>query len=342
LLDHREKAGIDPVVIAPGGGPLAGALEERGIERMDWPVGGRHAATLLCRDLQDRDLHLVHGNSLMVSDAALAVSRELRVPAVAHVRDMMSLSAARWERLASLEMVVAVSRAVADWLRECGVPGDRIARIHNAVDGQALRQAATRGSFRRELGIPEAVPLLGCVGQIALRKGQDIFLEAARKLAVRFPEARFVLAGARYSRKPESREYEAALEARAARPPLGGRTLLLGYREDIPTVLSDLDVVIVPSRQEPLSRVLVEALALGVPAVATDVGGTREILEDGSTGLLVPPEDSGAIADAASRLLTSPELRSGICRRGLRRARGFSPARHVGAIRALYERVLSR
>jgi glycosyltransferase involved in cell wall biosynthesis len=259
---------------------------------------------------------------------------------VTHVRDIMGLSRARRGRLGELRAVIAVSDAVARWLRESGIREERVARIYNAVDVEALRQASRTGAFRRELGFARDVPLVGCVGQIALRKGQDVFLEAASSLAGTFPDARFVIAGARYSMKAESREYEAALRARAAGPALAGKVHLLGFRDDVPSLLRALDVLVVASRQEPLSRVLLEALALGVPAVATDVGGTREILGDGCGSLVVPPGDPAAIAEAVGRLLAAPELRDRLSRAGPDRARRFSPSRQAEAIRALYERVL--
>lgn len=339
FLDHLESSGIEPVVVAPGSGPLAGELARRRIERLDWPAGGRHDVALLGPALRDRGVEVVHGNSLMVADAAVVLGKELAVPAVTHVRDIMTLSRARRQRLAELAAVVAVSDSVALWLRDSAIPRDRVVRIRNAVDVDALEQAARIGRYRRELHLPREVPLIGCIGQIAIRKGQDLFLEAASRIALALPQARFVVAGARYSRKKESREYEAELRARATVPPLAGRVDFLGFRDDIPSLLSDLDVLLVPSRQEPLSRVLLEALALGVPAVATDVGGTRELLDDGQTGLIVPPGDAVALAAAVGRLLTSPELGARLRQSGPRRARDFSPRLQVQAMRALYERI---
>ncbi len=340
FLDHRRAADLEPVVVAPASGPLAAELESRGIERLDWPPGGRRDAEVLAPQLGARGVRIIHGNSLMVADATLALGVELGLPAVNHSRDIMTLSRARAKRLGKLTAVIAVSDAVAHWLRELEVAEHRIHRVHNAVDREALERDVRPGALRSELGIARDAPLIGCVGQIALRKGQDLFLEAAVRLAGRVADARFVIAGARYSRKEESVEYEAGLKSRAARPPLAGRVHFLGYRTDAPSVISALDVLVVPSRQEPLSRVLIEALALGVPSVATDVGGTREIIEDQRTGLLVRPEDPAALAAAALRLLTSPDLRTSIRQEGPRRARDFSPERQVKAIQSLYARVL--
>lgn len=347
FLDHGAGpdagAGIDPLVVAPHGGGLAAELLGRGIERLEWPPGGRASAADLSGELAGRGVQLVHGNALMVGDAALALGRALGVPALTHVRDIMALSRARAARLGELGAVVAVSNAVASRLVAAGVPDRRVLRIHNAVDPVRLRECARAGGLRRELGVDSRAPVLGSIGQLALRKGHDLFLEAASRLVPSFPEARFVIAGARYSEKDESRRHEEDLRRRAAAPPLAGRTRLLGYRADIPSILLDLDLLVVPSREEPFSRVILEALALGVPVLATDVGGSRELLGSGpdAAGILVPPEDPGALAAGAASVLRSSALDERLRVAGPPRAAAFSPGVQVRALTALYRRLLA-
>ena len=151
FLEHAQTAGIEPVVVAPGPGPLSRALEESRIERIDWPPGGRHGAEGLAPLFRARGIHIVHANSLMTADAAHVLSGELLVPGVTHVRDIMSLSPARRARLASLACVITVSDAVRLWLHESGVPDERLSRIHNAVDGERLSRDVVSSSLRREL-----------------------------------------------------------------------------------------------------------------------------------------------------------------------------------------------
>lgn len=341
FLEHARRVGIEALVVAPAPGLLAETLSRLGVERVDWPPGGRHAARLAPL-FRERSPHIIHANSLMTADAAVALSRELSVPGVAHVRDILGVSAARRDRLAGLDHVIAVSEAVRTWLLGLGVPGERLSKIHNAVDADRLFEEASQGSLRRELGLDPDALLVGCIGQIALRKGQDLFLEAAARLARGSPRTRFVIAGERYSRKDESRRFEDGLHARAVTAPLAGRVHFLGYREEIESVLADLDLVVIPSRQEPLSRVLLEALAVGVPAVVTDVGGSAEILGDSGAGRLVPANDPAALARAMEVLLESDGERHEMSRRGPARARAFSPAAQVEAIRRVYDRVLRR
>lgn len=340
FLAHRKRASVSPVVVAPPQGPLADVLSERGYPHVVWPDGGLTACATVAEALASRDVDVIHANSLMTADAAVALGRLLNRPAAAHVRDIMKLSAARRDRLNELAALVAVSNASADWLRAIGVHEHRMTRIYNAVDVAALRREASPGSLRRELGISETTPLVGCIGQIALRKGQDLFLDAAAIVAGAVSEAQFVIVGERYSQKQESRDFEAALHARAAEPPLAGRVHFLGCRDDVPSIMSDLDVVVVPSRQEPLSRVLLEALAMEVPAIATAVGGSPEILAEGQAGLLVPPDEPEQLAEAIERLLTNEPLRRCVSRVGLHRLQdAFAPEAQANAIGNLYCRI---
>ncbi len=342
FLSRRADAEVAPVVVVPTTGLLAETLLREGIPTVAWPARGRQAAAELAPALRERGVQLVHANSLMTAGAARSLADALGTPAVAHVRDIMTLSQAHRDRLGTLDAVITVSDAVAAALRRQGVPGERIERIYNAVDVDALQEAARPGAIRRELDVGADAPLVGCIGQIALRKGQDLFLDAAARVATEFADAHFVIAGARYSQKAESRAFEQSLHDKAAQPPLAGRAHLLGYREDIPSLLADLDVLVVPSRQEPLSRTLLEGLAIGVPAVATAVGGTSEILTGSDAGVMVPPDDPEQMAQAVRAIVTGGVLREAQKAAGPPHVRRhFSPGRQVEVIRALYERILS-
>jgi glycosyltransferase involved in cell wall biosynthesis len=138
-----------------------------------------------------------------------------------------------------------------------------------------------------------------------------------------------------------SQAYRDGLEAYAAALGLGQRVVFTGFRRDVPALLSAVSVSVLPSLSEGLSNVVLEAMAAGVPVVATSVGGTPEIVDDGVTGLLVPPRDAGALADAISSLLTDPARRQTIGEAGRRRVEErFSLEAMVLATEQLYERLL--
>lgn len=145
------------------------------------------------------------------------------------------------------------------------------------------------------------------IGQIGLRKGQDVLARSASQIALQIPDVHFVLIGERSSQKQESVEFEQAIQAAFEHHGLSDRLHWLGQRNDVAALLNDIDLLIHPAKQEPFGRVLLEASACGVPIVATDVGGTSEIIVPGITGLLVPPGDASAIAEAAIELLADDD-----------------------------------
>jgi glycosyltransferase involved in cell wall biosynthesis len=188
------------------------------------------------------------------------------------------------------------------------------------VDLERFQPRPRSGYLHRELGLAPEADLVGTIGQICLRKGQDVFLRAATILSDKLPNVHCLIVGERWSDKSESRQFETDLHA-AATGPLAGRVHFVGYRSDVNRILGELSLLVHPARQEPLGRVLLEAAASGVPVVATDVGGTREISPPGSeTARLVPPDDPEAMAAAVLRLMGDKGLRACLGAAARRRA----------------------
>jgi glycosyltransferase involved in cell wall biosynthesis len=224
----------------------------------------------------------------------------------------MRLSRARVARLNRLDRLLSVSRAAADALVAQGVAPDLLLVQPNGVDAEVefSPDRQTGRSLREELGLPASAPLVGFVGQLVMRKDPLSFLRAFRRVAARRSDAHAVLIGARHSQKEEAVAYEASLHDEVRRAGLERRVHFLGERDDVPSVLAALSLLVNTSRQEPLGRVILEAMAMAVPVVATRVGGTPEIVADELNGLLVPPDAPAACAAAVLRLLELPELAS--------------------------------
>jgi glycosyltransferase involved in cell wall biosynthesis len=181
--------------------------------------------------------------------------------------------------------------------------------LRNGVDLRQFRPRSPTGYLHRELNIPAEAPLVGDVGQIGLRKGQDVLMAAATALAGRLPEFHCLFVGRRSSGKEESRRFESDLRA-AARGPLTGRVHFVGQRCDIEALLPELTLLVHVARQEPLGRVLLEAAACGVAVIATDVGGTREIFPPATcSARLVSPDRPDDLAAAMAELLGDPSER---------------------------------
>lgn len=172
--------------------------------------------------------------------------------------------------------------------------------IFSGIDTAPFEAAITaREQTRATLGVPPGALLIGGVGRLEPVKGFTHFVEAACRMADAQPNAVFILVGDGSQR--------AQLERQAA--PLGSRFRFLGLRQDIPNLMAALDILTVPSLNEGMGRVLLEAGAAGIPVVASRVGGIPDIVDNGETGLLVPPKDAKALAAALMELAQQPERR---------------------------------
>lgn len=300
---------------------LGDALKERGIntlpfERISEPGNWQGPAERNARAVNDlldahfRDVDLIHGNSLSTA-LFTGLAGELRkIPAVGHVREIEGLNPTRARRLGKNRKLIAVSEAVRSHLEREGVPREKIEVIHNGVDLQTLDPDRVKGSIRDELGIIRTSPLIAAIGQISARKATDVFIAAVCRLARRYPELHALVVGERFSRKAQNVEIETDLRQSVRGEGLEGRIHLVGWREDVPAILGDLDLLVHAARQEPLGRVLLEASAMGIPSVATKVGGNPEIIDNGLTGWLVPPDNPDALAERIALVLDNPHERA--------------------------------
>jgi glycosyltransferase involved in cell wall biosynthesis len=300
--------------LAPPTGPLAGALAASGIAHVPFAVrdaaGHRRPRPELHDELhahlQDLAPDLLHANSLAMGILSGTLGERLPVPSTAHLRDIVRLSPAQVAALNSHARLVAVSRAVRDFHVAQGLDPDRVDVVYNGIDAAQFGPHRRTGTLRSARGLSDEAVLIGTIGQIGLRKGLDVWADAAVRLLASGRDFHAVVVGARHSTKAESVAFEAAFAERFATAGFASRRHLLGERTDVPDLLAELDLLVHPARQEPFGRVLLEAAASGVPIVATDAGGTREMLENERSALLVPPGDARRLADAVARVLDDP------------------------------------
>ncbi len=210
------------------------------------------------------------------------------------------------------DRVLAVSPQVRDYCIE----NDRIAPgkvrvLFNGLDMTRLQSSLSRSEMRRQMRIAEDAPVIITIANIRRIKGIDVLVEAAAKVCNRYPHALFVIAG----RKTET-AYCRELEEQIARLGLARNFIFLGSQEDPFSLLRMSDMFCLPSRSEGFSNALIEAMACGVPCVATDVGGNREALEHEVNGFLIANEDHHALAAAVLNLLDNPELSAAMGSKG--------------------------
>ena len=300
---------------------LGDALKQRGIntlpfERINERKGWQEPAERNAKAVSDllaahfRNADVVHGNSLSTALFTGLVGELRKIPSVGHVREIEGLNPTRARRLSKNRKLIAVSSAVRSHLEGEGVERDRVEVIYNGVDLNALDPAHVQGSIRDELSIPRTAPLIAAIGQISARKATDVFLATACQLVRRYPDLHALVVGQRFSQKAQNAEIEVDLRQAISSEDLQRRIHLVGWRDDVPAILRDLDLLVHPARQEPLGRVILEASAMGVPCIATNVGGNPEIIDPGVTGWLAPPDNPDALAERVSLALDSPHERA--------------------------------
>jgi glycosyltransferase involved in cell wall biosynthesis len=309
------------------------------------------AAWQVRRAVRRHDAELAHANSIRAG-IVLGLARGRRAATVVHVRDCLppgALTSATMRLIAATATtIVANSQYTARWVA-AAAPSARIEVVHNPVDLDRFDpESIDRAQARARLGAAgEGEPLLGVLAQLTPWKGQYTAIEALRLLCDEGMDAHLLLIGsAKFvarSTRFDNEEYVARLQELVAEAGLEDRVSWLGEREDIPELLRALDILLLPSWEEPFGRAVIEAMAMGVPVIASNVGGPPEIMQDGREGYLLAPREPSAWAQAIRCILESPERAEEMGRAGRRRvAQAFTVADHVGAMLGVYERAIAR
>ena len=238
------------------------------------------------------------------------------------------------------DAVIAVSEATHRYHRTRNlVRRHRVEVIHNFIDHQRFTavRADARAAMRTRFGIDQSTPLIGAIGAITPQKGLVYLVDAFARVRAIVPEARLLIVG------QGSERHAPALGCAAQRLGVGDAIVGAGCRTDVPEFLAGLDVFVSASLDENLPLSVLEAMAAAVPVVATAVGGVPECVRSNETGLLVPPADSRALADAIAALLRHPAWRHQLGAAGRRRVRErFAPETQVPRIEAALSRAAAR
>jgi glycosyltransferase involved in cell wall biosynthesis len=360
-LKHLKSRGFDVTVISAGGDDLS-AVQHAGIRHIQVPFTRRIdpvrdiiATWRLWRVIRRERFAIVHTHQPkpgLFGQIAARLAGTSTVINTIHGFMFTERSSARarfawvWiERLAARcsDLVLCVSGEDADTAvreRICGP--ERVVCIGGGIDVRRFTRddvsQASLCALREELGLQPTHRVIGFVGRLVREKGIAELLEAFRVIRAAVPEAVLLLVG---PHDPDKRDAIAPELLDAANPSSG--ILSAGYRHDMPGLYALMDVFVLPSHREGLPQTLMEACAMGLPIVTTDVRGCREVVADGQTGVVVPPGDSAAIAAAVLRLLQDAELAARLGRNAMARARAQFDERTVLArLDTIYDRLLQR
>lgn len=366
LLKGLDRDRFSPVVVLPQEGPLKqriadlsipieivpsirGWLTRReGIMRLLHHIGlipflARSVWTV-ARLVHRYNIRLIHTNSLVLIDGALT-ARLSGIPHVWHAREMLVRESPHnflFGPRSALSLVnhladriIAISNAVRLCFEQAG-DASKIIVVHNAVDLPALDTLDAGDSIRRELDIPQGVPVVGEIANITPVKGYEDLVVAGAQVRQSIPNVRFMMVGgAPYA------SYKKRITMLINDYGLGDCFVFTGFRPDVPEIISTLDLLVLPSHYEPFGRALVEAMAAGKPVIGTNVGGIPEIIEDGVTGLLVPPGSPDDLAQAIITILQNPDMARRMGAAGCERAKArFSPERYATEIQKIYKELV--
>lgn len=346
LARRLDRGRFDVQVAALRGGPVADQLRQAGIRvhvlgmRGKWDLGKiRTLAGILCRERIDLlHTHLFHAD---VAGRLAAVHA-----AVPHVVHSVHVAEGRfrpwqffWARLTAdvCDRIVAVSYAVRDFHSgRCGLPPNRYTVIPNGIDAAAYRHdPAKRLELRRRWGLAAGDILVAFVGRLDHQKGIDVLLSAASHLGARGKPIHLVIAGDGPQR-PLVENFIAHGEG-------GALARRLGFYQDVQGLLSAADLFVLPSRWEGFGLAAAEAMAAGLPVIATSVPGLQEVLDFGRAGAMIPPEDVITLTEAIERLSAEPDIRRKLGAIGRARIlENYSIAANIAAHERLYEEVCRR
>ncbi len=350
LLDSLDREVFEPALACPVEGPLTEEMAARGIRiHLGYPTPrllgikrrslGRNRLAVaaypydmartvvgLSRLIGGERYDLVFTNSAKADIYGSIAGRLAGRPVVWRLHDIVApdafnrLNMMLFRVCATLfaTRVLAVSEAVRVALVARGVKEDKVKVVYNGIDMEIDGISFDRGETREQWAIAADAPLAGMVGRLVDWKGPDRFLQAAALVAAEMPRARFMLVGDAIFGEAS---YMDGLKELTSGLGLDERAVFTGFRDDVPDIMAALDLLVHSSIQpDPLPTVLIEAMALGVPVVAADGGGVREIVEDGVTGLVVPAGNVEEMARAMVRILSDPSKAKVMGDRGRGRA----------------------
>ncbi|MFI7577236.1 glycosyltransferase family 4 protein [Micromonospora sp. NPDC049497] len=348
--------------VVPAEGSLATRLRSAGVPTEIVPLCGWRPRQLprvaaaelrLVRLIREFRPDVVHAHLLKANVAcriaSLAGGSNLHINQVTGINHLRSPILRRIDlaTLSRADVLIGSCTAFADRYRRYGAR--RVAVSHYGCDVRRLDPAIPGDAFRREFGLTLDTPTVGMVAHMyptrlkAFReigvKGHEVLLDAVPRLLAQVPGVHVFVVGDEFV---GTGDYRRALEDRATRLGVADRVHFTGHRSDIQNVLAAMDVLVNPSLEESACYAMIEALLMEKGAVASDVGGLPDTVQHGETGLLVPPGDAAALADAVAELLTDPVRRREMGRLGrVRCLDRFDIERTVADVEAVYREALA-
>ena len=345
LVTNLDRRRFQPTVVCPGKGMFPDRLRAAGIDTAIHPLPAWRkwkylfhrysAASRLAQFAAQRQVQLIHVSDSWHNPYSIRVARQCGIPIISHVKAPIRPDQVAKYGFHDMSAIISISEQFTPPFLEAGIPRDKINVVLNCVDLSAFESTGVKqNTLRSEFPLRRLV--IGMVGRIEPFKRQKEFVRIASHVLKAHPDVSFQIIGGTQT-NPEHRAYERELRQLISELNLADYVTCTGHRENIPAVMQGLDLLVTLSA----GSVIPEAMASGKPVIATPVGSSTDMIEDGNTGWIVPPHPIEDIAAKIVQVITNPL----ICEQMGNAARAhaeehFSIAKHVEQVQAIYDRLI--
>jgi glycosyltransferase involved in cell wall biosynthesis len=347
LLKKLDHSLYKPSIVCPSrDGPFARILESEGfhveyLRLWNWRkykyFFHRSVSVLKLRNLVKKyKIDLIHCNEFWTAPYAYWATRGIPIPLISHVRLSMTPKKIKDYYLGHLTKIICVCKALVEEFSAWPDYKKRVIPIYNGIDLTSFDPGKKfETSLRSEFSIPGESLVIGLVGQISRRKGQDHLIRIAPELVKHNPNIRFLIVGS--SREPD---YVNEIHSMIDNLKMKDYFIFTGDREDMPRVYQAIDILVLPSQREGFGRVVAEAEAMEIPVVVSNAGGLVEVIEHGKTGFTFNWGSEREMLEYLIRLSDDPELRLKMGKEGRKLVEShFSQEIMVQKISAVYNEV---
>jgi glycosyltransferase involved in cell wall biosynthesis len=331
LAEGLQKKGHRNFALCIKGGALLERLASAGIECFSTgmffefdPFAIKNAAVIINRIQPDiLHLHSGHAQSIGVLAAKFSGTR----PRIVTTRRVDFHLKSKWKYV-NADRIIAISEGVRKVLIADGVPAEKIQTVYSGIDLDRFSGSASEDYLYKEFNIASGRPVIVTVAALAPHKDLKTLISAAAVMKKTFPEAVFIIVG--------EGELEKELKAQAEAEGVSQTVIFTGFRMDVPQFLKIGAVFVLSSYLEGLGTSVIDAMACGLPVVATKVGGIPELIKDGENGFLVEPGNPELLAERIKALLEQPGLRARFSSNNIARASGFSKDQMIQGTEKVY------
>ncbi|NIM19425.1 MAG: glycosyltransferase [Candidatus Latescibacteria bacterium] len=341
LMKGLGDAGCSPALASPPGSRIGERAKQLGVPTFDVPIAGSAdlmGAWRLRRLCRRESFDIIHSHSSHAHGVAFLATVGLRSRPKLLVSRRVDFavgsnrfSALKYRRGA--DVYLAISTGVRDVLIACGIERERIKLVPSGIDLGKFDRMNETSYLKKEFSLEKAEWIVGNVAALAPHKSQVDFIEAAAIVDKKMSGIKFLIVG--------EGELRRSLERKAQEVGMTEKIIFTGFRNDVLEILSTFDCFVLSSRLEGLCTSIMDAQAIGVPVVATNTGGIPDLIEDGETGLLVPPGERVELAQAMIRMLSDPQLRERCVGLAKKKSKQYDYENTVKKTIEVYREVLS-